>query len=160
MLFIEKNILLAHKNEFVDIQHDNRFQTVVMSASVNIAEEDIYKQLGVNGYIIKPLTMENIYSTLEKYLHINFIYTQEKAKISVSIYTEEELYTKLLHISDEILDAIYQKAVLLNADEFHDLVDELQSVDKELANMLIYFSNKLMFDVIIDVIERVRKERE
>jgi len=160
MLFIEKNILLAHKNEFVDIQHDNRFQTVVMSASVNIAEEDIYKQLGVNGYIIKPLTMENIYSTLEKYLHINFIYTQEKAKISVSIYTEEELYTKLLHISDEILDAIYQKAVLLNADEFHDIVDELQSVDKELANMLIYFSNKLMFDVIIDVIERVRKERE
>jgi len=160
MLFIEKNILLKHQEEFEDIQHDYNFQTLVMSASVNIAEEDIYKRLNITGYIIKPLTMENVYAALQKYLHLNFIYSQTKQKISVSIYTEEELHKKLLHVSEDILDDIYQKAVLLNADEFHDLVDELQNVDKELANMLIYFSNKLMFDVIIDVIERVRKERE
>jgi len=160
MVLIEKNILFTHKKEFSRLQKTYTFQTIVMSASFDTTEEAIYQKLNINGILIKPFTMENLYATLEKQLHLSFIYTAQKEHAPVSIYSEEELYEKLHNINDTILDTIYEKAVLLNADEFKSMIIQLKNTDQELANILMYFANKLMFDVIIEVIERVRKERE
>ena len=159
MLFVEKSIFLANKELFANMHKEYTFKIVVMSASVNITEESIYKKVGVDAYIIKPFTMESVYKVIEKYLNIKFIYRQEKESVPVSIYTEDELYRKLSNVSEDILDTIYEKAVLLNTDEFHAMVNTLKDTDKELANMLMYFSNKVMFDIIIEVIEKVRESK-
>jgi len=160
MVWAEKNLLFAHKEEMKKLLEEKDIKLIAMSSSVNTEEKHLYEQLGIHDYMLKPFILESIYKMLQKHLHVKYIYEEEKEVSDDVMYKEEELYMALKNIPQSLLDTIYEKAVVLSVDEFSKIVPEIQTYDKKLAKMLRYFADKLLFDVILEVIEKVRNEVE
>jgi len=158
MIWIEKNLLFTYHENFQSINFSTATKIIAMSASVNTQEENRYKELGVDDYILKPFTLEDIYKMVQKHLPVELVYEEEKKENKKDSYKKEELCSQLEKISPQLLDTIYEAAVLLNVDEFHKVVNEVKKQDKKLAKMLLYFADKLLFDVILEAITTLKQK--
>ncbi len=53
-------------------------KVVAVSASFSLSPEEIVAGSGLDGYIPKPVKFEDIFQSLEKHLHVEWIYREEK----------------------------------------------------------------------------------
>jgi len=159
MLWIDKKVVFKHKEEIKALQSTSNVKVIVMSASIDKVDETTLEEIGVDDYLLIPLTMEHVYTILQRHLRIEFIYDKEDTKALTVAYNPDDFYTHLSNLPDEVVNTIYEKAILLDVDEFKKVIKMIKKKDKELANMLQYFTDRLMFDIIIEVTQKIKDER-
>ncbi|MGE0085643.1 MAG: MASE3 domain-containing protein [Desulfococcaceae bacterium] len=60
----------------------NHIRVVAVSASFSLSPEEIIAGSGLDGYIAKPVQFEEIFKALEKYLHVEWTYREEKEPLT------------------------------------------------------------------------------
>lgn len=124
---------------------------IAISASVFADQYKHMIKAGCDAIVHKPFQTQTIFSTLEKYLNVKFIYQEQPEAIS----------SLLLKLSPEMLESLplqlrqhlYKAALNLDIDETDAIIEQIHHYNSEIAEALLKLAQGYQFDQIIKLTE-------
>jgi len=113
---------------------------IAASASVSVADQGLAIAAGCNDFLDKPLDLQKLLNTIQKYLKITWIYEQEEGvkSSSLSLETQALVFPKL-----EELAAIYQAMEIGDLDAVQAEANQLAQINpsyRAFCDRLIYLA--------------------
>jgi signal transduction histidine kinase/DNA-binding response OmpR family regulator len=134
-------------------------KVVIIGITASVFKEDEEKLIasGMNSYILKPYDVDKIYKEMAKYCELSYIYKDdEKEESKDSDFSYEEFVRRLGATDKELLEELYNRALLLDKDEIESFIKEkIFSSDASLARMLSYLVEEMQYNVIIKNISNI-----
>jgi len=130
----------------------NGKDVIIIGLTASIFEED-EKQLleaGMDEIILKPYELEDIYKILHKYFGLDYIYEDTRSFKKETAFSHKEFINALEKIDKELLQKLYEKALLLEKDEIEEMIEEISEQNQKFAQMLLYLVDEMQYGTIIN----------
>jgi signal transduction histidine kinase/CheY-like chemotaxis protein len=131
--------------------------TFVIALTASVFEdqrEELFKA-GVDAFISKPYRIEEIFTCLEQYLKVEFIYQQSaSAPARLPEKIKLECFENLpITLQEQLCDAATQ----LDIEQTAGVIEQIAAVESSIATHLRDYLNDMDFQAILDLCERRKK---
>ncbi|NPA66815.1 MAG: response regulator, partial [Epsilonproteobacteria bacterium] len=132
---------------------------IIIGLTASIFEEDKKRLLasGMNEIILKPYKLEDIYMILHKYFDVDYIYEDTPSKDKIN-FSHQKFIESLKKLDKELLQKLYDKALLLEKEEMKEIIQKISQEDSQLAQTLFYLIDEMQYSVIINNISTILQE--
>ena len=123
---------------------DKGKQTPIVALSASMFEEENKKResLGLQGYIRKPYTENELFGTIGKVLGIQYLYEDETPISSTKyIYDEVAIAGDIAKLPANIISKMRKAVAVADSDALIELVNGTEQANSELAQLLISVAN-------------------
>jgi len=121
---------------------------IALTASVFADQHAALLQLGINGIISKPYRIEEIFTCLHDYLKVQFIYQQTEAVVEPPLTLSVAHFKQLPH---PLQTQLHDAALQLDIEQTTQVINQIASHDKNLANQLQQRVEEMDFQAILDI---------
>ena len=123
------------------------FNIPIIALSANVFEEDKKQAInsGANDFLPKPVEEKDILLMLEKYLHIELIYDDEKGDLEKNDISEE-----LKNLPKEFFQKLNEKILLMDNEAILTLIKEYK-LSFELQNHIENLVNEYKYQELMDL---------
>jgi CheY-like chemotaxis protein len=131
--------------------------TLVIALTASVFEdqrEELFKA-GVDAFISKPYRIEEIFTCLEQYLKVEFIYQQSaSAPARLPEKIKLECFENLpITLQEQLCDAATQ----LDIEQTAGVIEQIAAVESSIATHLRDYLNDMDFQAILDLCEKRKK---
>lgn len=137
----------------------HKVKIVALTASAFHEERERIIKSGMDDFVAKPYRSSEIYEGMKKHLGLHYIYKEEKtspAKESVT-YSRDELEKELQKLDRELLDELYNSALLLDSEEIKAVLDKIKLKEEHLSRILAGMVDNYDYQNILNGIESIKK---
>jgi CheY-like chemotaxis protein len=135
---------------------------VALTASAFTDEREKVMASGMDDFVVKPYSPDEIYEKMQRYLSLRYIYKDsEKMQESETGKFSPKAYKEALKMVDEKrLDALYEAALLLDVQEVQNVVAAMDDTAPEAARMTRWLADRMEFHEILEAIGAVKEGRK
>jgi PAS domain S-box-containing protein len=140
------------------IEAGSRIPIIAVTASAFIDERTKILASGVDGYIRKPFTEQELFEGLENYLHVQFEYEKEN-HLGPSTIPEDvggDPAFSLLDLSEGWISQIQEAVVTANMDRLMEIADQIAVKHPQIASGLREIANNYQYDLLLNLIKEKR----
>jgi CHASE2 domain-containing sensor protein/CheY-like chemotaxis protein len=105
---------------------------VVASASVFGADRQRSLDAGANAFLPKPIDMDDLLITIQRYLELEWIYKEDSQPALSSSGAEANAPAKIIPPNPEVLNQLYHFAMMGDLQAIQEQLDELEKTDDQL----------------------------
>jgi CheY-like chemotaxis protein len=137
----------------------DRIKLVAITASTLDQRRDFYLELGCHEYISKPFLEEEVFSSLEELLNVEFVYEDNDTAQDKPAQLDELDFTRM-SISEDLYGKLKNSAELYNVTNLEKYLTELEKGDeapKQLSEHLKCLANSYNMEAILKILESVSK---
>jgi signal transduction histidine kinase/CheY-like chemotaxis protein len=134
------------------LPNGDKVKIVAVTASVFLAQRQEFLEVGVDDIVNKPYQDSEIFSSMEKYLGVRFIY--ENTDDAISIPKKNENTDFLKKVPSELVTALREAAISLDIEHCLNLIEQLNVIDVDLAEQLLTYIHQLNFEALIDYLKQ------
>ncbi len=139
---------------------------VALTASAFDDEKKMITACGMDDFLLKPCSSDEVYRCMKKHLDLQYIMKMEaKETISTCLNsrTESEHYitrlTGLLgQLEPALLDQLKDAAMLLSIQDIELVIQRIEKERPKLASLVRELAQKIRFDIILDATKAVKKK--
>lgn len=135
----------------------DRIKLVAITASTLDQRRDFYLELGCHEYISKPFEEEEIFSSLEELLNVEFVYEDHDTAQDEPAQLDK-LDLARMSIPEDLYGKLKDSAELYNVTNLEKYLIELEKGDeasKQLSEHLKYLANSYDMEAILKILESV-----
>ncbi len=133
---------------------------IALTASFQPEKRQKLLDSGMNDLVAKPYEPEEIYGVMERYLGLRFTYGEgqraEEPGPDGTAASLEHLCEMLSELDAGLLDELYDAAVLLNQNEVERVLEKIEPVHPNLAEVVSVLVDNLQYGQLLKSIEEVR----
>ena len=137
-------------------------EVIIVALTASVSHDEKYKliEAGANECAAKPYQIQDIYKIMQRYFNLEYIYQDEnKTEEEHKDFSYEMLKSEIEKLDEELLDELYNCALLLNEEDIESVIEKIEIQNNELGSMLRQAVHNLYYAEIINVIEDIKKER-
>jgi len=132
---------------------------IALTASVSNDEKYQLIEAGANECAAKPYKIQDIYTIMQQYFKLEYIYQDESSSEKESEFSHDALKIEMRTLDVETMNELYNCALLLNQKDMQPIIEKIEIQNNTLGNILWQAVDNLYFTEIISVIEEVQEER-
>ncbi len=133
------------------LPNGDKVKIVAVTASVFLAQRQEFLDVGVDDIVNKPYRDSDIFSCMEKYLGVRFIYENTENFLPVEKKAENDDILKKLPL--ELVNNLREAAISLDIENCLSLIEQVKNFDDDLAQQLATSVNQLNFKTLIDLLK-------
>ena len=162
LIFMDKRMPKMDGNKAIEIirnlEYSKNVKIVMLSA--NAFSKESSKYISADEFILKPYKADEIYQIISKYFNIEYIYkdTENLKERSVYTFPHKKFKNYLEEIDKELLDELFNAAVLLNYDDMKDVLSKIKFLNKELFDILNELVKDINFMEILNTISEIKED--
>ncbi len=135
---------------------------VALTASAFEDEKRIIKEAGMDDFIVKPYSANEIYDVIQKYFDVDYIYedsADDGSKSQDAKDMSQRLEEELASLDEATLNELYESAVLLNEEDMQETLHRIKQKNETLHGLLVSMVEQMRYMEILEAIEKIQKER-
>jgi signal transduction histidine kinase/CheY-like chemotaxis protein len=131
----------------------------IIFLTANAFASKMVKEFDVDDFILKPYKPNEIYNVISKHFDVKYIYKSLKTKdIELSHeFSKSKFQESLKKLDKELLDELFDKALLLNQEDMFTILKKIKTKDENLYNTLEKLVSDINFIDIVSAIKDIRK---
>ncbi len=141
---------------------------VALTASAFDDEKNTILQCGMDDFVLKPCTAEQVYTCMKQHLDLEFIMQENVCDASNlgdtphpgSAYEFTKLVEMLRDLPPSILQELQDSVLLLNIQDMALVLEKIAETNSELAKIIGRLGEQIRYDMILDAIEKAKEEEE
>ena len=128
---------------------------IALSASINSQEKAL--KSGCDSFIPKPLVEAEIFEILQKYLKLNYRYQTQTEPEPIQKISPQQLTPALQLIDANLITQLRQAAMIGKEETIHQIIQEIATINSELAQSLTTWAEEFNYMLILNAIELLRQ---
>ena len=128
---------------------------VAITASVFHEEKQSIMDAGCNDLVHKPYKNDEIFSAMQKYLDITFVFEEITTKESIKIGKLSQ--NQIDNIPNEILKTLKEALISLNPDTIIEQIEIIRKTVPDVADNILILADNYEYDTILKLIENGSK---
>ena len=139
----------------------DKVKIIALTASASNSDREHLEEAGIDDFAVKPYRIQEIFTLIQKYFDVKYIYSEEtfiddKSKNNISL---EDLKEELATLNEELLEELYNSAILLNKEDMQEILLKIQVKNEKLYEMLIQLVDNINYMEILKMVENVRRSK-
>jgi len=111
----------------------------------------------VDAFIFKPYKAKEIYDVIGRYFNVTYIY--ENTNTTKDSFSHPKFKEYLQTLDSQLLDELFNGAVLLNSDDMNDVMQKISLINKELYEILKQLVEDINFLEILNTINEIKEDK-
>jgi signal transduction histidine kinase/CheY-like chemotaxis protein len=133
---------------------------IALTASASMIDKDKIVESKVDDLIIKPYKINEIYQVIEKYFDTKYIYeSQDEVPIQENPFSYKQLKEELSTLDDDLLQELYDRAILLNDDDMQGVMKKIELQNATLHTLLTRLIKEIKYPEILKAIDGVQQQK-
>jgi len=123
-------------------------------------DKDKIVESKVDDLIIKPYKINEIYQVIEKYFDTKYIYeSQDEVPMQENPFSYKQLKEELSTLDDDLLQELYDRAILLNDDDMQGVMKKIELQNATLHTLLTRLIKEIKYPEILKAIDGVQQQK-
>jgi len=132
---------------------------IALTASASNSDRKELEAAGINDFAVKPYKIQEIFTLIQKYFNITYIYSDDKlVNERPKEVSMESLEKSLSKLDNELLEELYNSAILLNKEDMQEILAKIELIDKDLYTMLLSLVDNINYIEILKSVEKIMKK--
>ena len=133
--------------------------TKIIALTAHALEEERQEVLeaGCDGFIRKPYRETEIFEALVKHLGVRFLHAEKKETSDTAAGVEELDVAQLKKLSPELIEELYEAAVLLDGERCLSVSGMISDSNHELGECLRYMVENFQYKEILEVLDNLNE---
>jgi len=137
-----------------------RVVIVALSASAFDDERNIILENGIDDFVLKPVSAEQVFDCMKRHLSLKYILEEKENEILMSEIPQKspkQQYTQLVDLLKNLDKGLVQElrhsVLLLNSQDLEQVLGRIGETDPKLAQAIRSFVQQIRYDLILDAIK-------